>query len=293
MLFSKLFHFKKNYVGITMSDKAIHAAKLCRQSNQFSLINTISLALDASSPAKLKQPLSLLQQTCCQKSRNIIFGMPLHETLTYDLYLDKQLSADEIMQYLNNNATRLFSMPNQSLYIDYYQIPHADQNKQFIRSVAAPRDKTDHLIQTFQQANITLSAIDLDIHGDCNAINHLLNDPHNDNTTALLKMHTQTMTLGVLHQQALIYCHQEPSYSNIIATAHRLIQYYHCSNRQQAIQKIILIGELNHCQHLAYHLSKTLGLPCQIATNGVSQQLNQPLSPELITAYGLALGSPV
>ncbi len=260
---------KQHYcIGLDVDYPSIVGSLVKKTKDQYELIDYCEIGL--TNKFKYSTAISKLLTRFNHKKHPIVIGMAMSQVMIESISLSANLLEPEIMQYLTENAKRLFGYPSNQLQIDFSYLNSTEEQgaKINIMAIAVRHRNINYWSDLCKRAHVKLKAIDLNAFGLIRAL-PFCSEYHIDEITALALISFEGLTFCVLKQQQLTYLKEEkflqPTSQQWLPTLRRAIHCYHCSPSNHNFDRLIVFGKMANLQEqltpIADELKITLNCP--------------------------------
>lgn len=259
-------------IGIDINGNTVRLLGLRKTKN-----NCRVVAAAACSANKVAVALDKVIRQAKIKIKSATIAIPYSAVMVKTISLDASLTEPEILNYLYMNSKQYTGVNPQKLRMDFNILgpTQGQPHKIDIELVAAKRDQLDAKVALVSDANIKVTAVDVDAFALARAaIPHIKHD-----LTAVINLNSSSFLLCVLENRKIIYIKEENIHLSIAHQLKNELQMF-VTTHNKIVQQIILAGVLHP------------GNKASIATKtGISTMVATPYSidPQMMLSYGLAL----
>lgn len=284
-------------VGIECCDHQVRAVHMTTIKKQVHLNATAIVDIQHDSQKGQLAALTKVRQLLNYKREHTIFAMNHNDVITKTMHIDATLNDHEIMKYLTAQAVRIFSYPDNDIFIDYLPIDTSQESPQQIQAIAA-REKQINLFRKLSAiSHFRLKAIDVDAFAIGRIIPFLDKNHCHKACIAIVYLKQRQLLFCVFNNIKNIYAatvdyppqnaHQ-PEPVICIAFNHAL-QFFNNARPGYVINNAILMGNANYSQSTLQALSMKASFEIAMAQISPHQTEISSLDPRLFCSFGAAL----
>lgn len=186
----------------------------------------------------------------CNKYDGVAIAIPASIIITKNIPLAEQLKPKEVKHFLQFNAEKYFGLQNEKFNYDY-QIITKDKNVENInyelKIVAARKEQILKYLKVFQNIDVKIDAIDVDVFALKRSIRWFYNDLKSP--YAIVNIDTKRFIFCVVNDRNIIYFHTNygMEFENVPYCISQIISQIemYLTTHQLGIQNIIMVGKIN------------------------------------------------
>lgn len=216
---------------------------------------------------------------------------------------------DEVEEMLMFDAERHVPFPLADLELSFSIIKQTEENST-VKFAAAPSEQIEDLIEIFEEADIEVQVVDVDILAGCACYRF-----DREDTTpvrAIVDIGRRKIDLGVLRENRVYFSRTFPLKSNgqfvqdseghasgaasewvdeVVGDLHRLLHAYECLPGMEEITEIVLCGGLSQMEGLEERIAHSLQRRVRSSPPELEgiEEIDGQIGPHLTVACGLAI----
>ena len=231
--------------------------------------------------------------------KSAVISVPYSAIMLKTITLDASLMQYEILNYLNMNMEKLTGKSAKDIHLDFKVIGNniKQPNKFDIRLVIAKRELIEANITLMKNANIAVTAIDVDAFALVRPV--LSQGQYNDKTIAFVYISNDSVLLCIVRHNNIIYVKETTAGATIAKTSQKIhaeLQMFFTIH-DEVISQILVAGNISDIADHATNISTTTHIKT-IAINplhnmDIARTLNKKwlykAAPDMMLSCGLAL----
>lgn len=320
-------------IGIDISQDFLKLTKLSNSGHQllfehFAILpvpNGIILKDEIKDPAALTELLRQLLENAGVTTKDAALAISRSSVIIKNITIDSRLTTNEIESRAWIEANRLFPDLVGNIYLDFNVSSSAtgDSSQLDMTLVACRKDVINPYLDVLREAGLTVCVVDVNCYALERALAHAIPAEQKAATVALLNLNLHLSTLLVIHDNTLVYAHDQ-SYDGLRlqnqVTAHlstrdqaagspaaddeaylavlkenlsshlrHTMHFFFSSRPNLAIDKIILSGDCASIQHLTKLIQQETNIETITADILTTVKTSPSLDAAAIAAHQAAL----